>query len=290
VSQESFDRSVLVQLMFNSINDTTTLANGLEMPWFGLGVFESKEKGEVEQAVQWALDHGYRSIDTASIYRNESGVGRALERSSIPREEIFVTTKVWNTDQGYDGTLHAFEQSLALLGVEYVDLYLVHWPVAGKYKDTWRALEDLYREKRVSAIGVSNFMVHHLKDLLSDCQIKPMVNQVEFHPRLFHPTLLEYCRSEEIQLEAWSPIMRGQVMEIPELVSIGERYGKSAVQVTLRWDLQHGVVTIPKSAQKERIVSNADIFDFELLEDEMAVIDQLDRGVRIGPDPNNFLF
>ena len=276
--------------MIESITDTTTLSNGVQMPWFGLGVFESKEGSEVEQAIQWALDLGYRSIDTASIYGNETGVGRALKNSGVPREDIFLTTKIWNTDQGYESTLNAFEESLNRLDVDYLDLYLVHWPVKGKYKESWRALEHLYNEQRVRSIGVSNFLVHHLKDLLSACQIKPMVNQVEFHPRLFQPTLMDFCCSEGIQLEAWSPIMRGKVMEIPVLVEIAEKYGKSPVQITLRWDLQHQVVTIPKSAKQERIAANADIFDFELSKDEMAVIDQLDRGERVGPNPDNFNF
>ena len=260
------------------------------MPWLGLGVFESKEGEEVQNAIQAALDLGYRSFDTASIYGNELGVGQALRESDIPRDQIFLTTKVWNTDQGYDTAMRAFDASMDRLGLEYVDLYLIHWPVKGKYKDTWRALENLYKQNRVRSIGVSNFLVHHLKDLLQDCEIKPMVNQVEFHPRLFQPTLVDYCRSEKIQLEAWSPIMRGKVLQIPELVEIGKKYGKTPVQIALRWDLQHGVVTIPKSVKQERLASNADIFDFELSAEDMVIIDQLDRGERVGPDPDNFNF
>ena len=276
--------------MINHIQDTTRLANGVKMPWLGLGVFQSQEGEEVEQAIAWAFKHGYRSIDTATIYRNEAGVGRALKQSGLPREEIFLTTKVWNSDQGFESTLAAFETSLGLLDTPYVDLYLVHWPVAEKYKDTWRALELLYQEQKVRAIGVSNFLVHHLKDLLPGCKVKPMVNQVEFHPYLVQPTLLDYCSSEGIQVEAWSPLMQGKVVDVPELMLIGEKYGKSAVQVTLRWNLQHGVVTIPKTVKEARIISNADIFDFELDADEMATIDALDRGVRVGPDPDNFDF
>ena len=276
--------------MMETIADTTTLHNGVKMPWFGLGVFQSKEGDEIEQAIQWALEHGYRSIDTASIYGNEQGVGKALKNSGLSREELFITTKVWNNDQGFDSTLKAFDESMARLDLDYLDLYLIHWPVKGKYKDTWLALEQLYQEQRVRAIGVSNFKVHHLKDLLNVCQVKPMVDQVEFHPRLVQPTLMDFCKSEGIQLEAWSPIMKGKVMEIPELISLGAKYGKSPVQVVLRWDLQHGVVTIPKSVQKDRIISNADIFDFELSAEDMAVIDLLDRGERVGPDPDNFNF
>ncbi len=276
--------------MIDSINDCTTLSNGLKMPWLGLGVFESQDGKEVQQAIHTSLESGYRSIDTASIYGNEQGVGQAINSSGIPREEIFLTTKVWNTDQGFDATLEAFESSLGRLQQDYVDLYLVHWPVKEKYKETWKALELLYQQGRAKSIGVSNFLVHHLKDLLPSCEIKPMVNQVEFHPRLFQPTLLDFCKSEKIQVEAWSPIMRGKVQELPELISIGQKYGKSPVQVALRWDLQHQVVTIPKSVRPDRIASNAEIFDFKLSEEDMAVIDQLDRGERIGPDPDNFNF
>lgn len=276
--------------MFQSIQDNVILSNGVHMPWLGLGVFESKDGGEVKQAVHWALDAGYRSIDTASIYGNEKGVGQALKEYDLPREQVFLTTKVWNSDQGYDNTILAFKESIDRLQQDYVDLYLVHWPVKHKYKDTWRALEYLYNQGLVRAIGVSNFLVHHLKDLLSECEIKPMVNQVEFHPRLVQPTLLDFCKSEKIQMEAWSPIMKGRVLQIPELIEISKRYQKSPVQIVLRWNLQHQVVTIPKSAQQHRIISNAEIFDFELSSEEMIAIDQLDRGERIGPDPDNFQF
>jgi len=276
--------------MINSIQDAATLANGVTMPWLGLGVWQSQDGAEVEQAIAWAFKHGYRSIDTATIYRNEAGVGKAIKASGIPREEIFLTTKVWNSDQGFESTLQALETSLQLLETSYVDLYLIHWPVAGKYKDTWRALETLYKEGKVKAIGVSNFLVHHLKDLLPDCTIKPMVNQVEFHPYLVQPTLLDFCASEQIQVEAWSPLMQGRVVDVEELKQIGEKYGKSAVQVVLRWNLQHGVITIPKTVKEQRIISNAEIFDFELSDDEISIIDALDRGQRFGPDPDNFDF
>ena len=276
--------------MIRSINETATLHNEVKMPWLGLGVFQSEEGREVEQAVQWALELGYCSIDTASIYGNEAGVGKAINESGIPRGDIFLTTKVWNTDQGFNQTLDAFEASIERLQQDYIDLYLIHWPVQGKYKESWKALEQLYKQGRVRAIGVSNFLVHHLKDLLADCETVPMVNQVEFHPRLVQPTLLDFCRTEGIQVEAWSPIMRGKVLEIPELIAIAEKYNKTAVQVVLRWDLQHNVVTIPKSSRKDRLAANKEIFDFELSDEEMSLIDALDRKERIGPDPDNFNF
>jgi diketogulonate reductase-like aldo/keto reductase len=260
------------------------------MPWLGFGTFRAEEGTQARDAVVYALESGYRSIDTAAIYENEASVGEGIRESGIAREEIFVTTKVWNSDQGYESTLRAFDASLERLGLEYLDLYLIHWPVKGKYKDTWRALEKIYEEKRARAIGVSNFMVHHLKDLLGDAQVKPMANQVEFHPHLRQQELLDFCKEQEIQHEAWSPIMKGRVKDVPALVEIGKKYGKSPVQVTLRWDLQKGSVTIPKSVHKDRIQSNADIFDFELSQADVQAIDALDKGERLGPDPDNFDF
>jgi len=260
------------------------------MPWLGLGVLYMSEGGEVENAVRWALEVGYRHIDTASIYGNEAGVGRGVKLSRVPREDIFVTGKVWNRDQGYDQTLAAFEASLERLDTDYVDLYLVHWPVAGLYKDTWRALETLYESGKVRAIGVSNFLVHHLQDLLQDARIRPMVNQVEFHPYLQQPDLQKFCRLNQIQLEAWRPLMKGKVLQIPELVELGKKYGKNPVQITLRWMIQRGIVAIPKSAQQQHIRSNADIFDFKIDEEDMVLIDSLDRGERLGQDPDNFHF
>ncbi len=276
--------------MVQSIEAAATLQNGVEMPWFGLGVFLIQDGEPVENAVQWALDAGYRSIDTAAVYRNERGVGNAIDRSVVPREEIFVTTKVWNTDQGYDSTLKAFDASLDRLQMDYVDLYLVHWPVKGKYKETWRAMEEIYRSGRAKAIGVSNFLQHHLTDLMESAEVPPMVDQVEFHPRLQQPELQEYCQQHNIRLEAWRPIMRGQVHDIPELEELAQKYGKTPVQVTLRWMIQKGIVTIPKSENKERIRSNADIFDFEIEETDLATIDGLDRNERMGEHPDDFHF
>lgn len=276
--------------MIDSITSVTRLHNGVTMPWLGLGVWQSKEGKEVEDAVKFALQSGYRSIDTAAIYRNEEGVGKAIKNSGILREDIFLTTKVWNSDQGYEETLRAFERSRNLLQTSYMDLYLIHWPVEGKYKQTWRALEKLYSDGKVKAIGVSNFMVSHLEDILATCDIVPMVNQIEYHPYLQQSEIHQLCQQHKIQMEAWSPLMKGEILKVPEVMAIAEKYGKTPVQVVLRWDLQHGVVTIPKSVNADRIEDNTKIFDFELTDEEIAAMDALERGQRFGPDPNNFSF
>ncbi len=280
--------------MVKNLQDTTTLHNGVKMPWFGLGVFKVEEGPELVNAVKSAIKNGYRSIDTAAIYGNEEGVGKGIEEglqeAGISREEIFVTSKVWNSDLGYESTLAAFETSLEKLGLEYLDLYLIHWPVEGKYKDAWRALETLYKEGRVKAIGVSNFHIHHLEDLLKDAEIKPMIDQVELHPRLTQKELQVFCKENGIQLEAWSPLMQGQLLDNETLQEIAGKYNKSVAQVILRWDLQNGVVTIPKSTKEHRIIKNADVFDFELTKEDLDVIDGLNQNTRVGPDPDNFDF
>ncbi|BCG58745.1 aldo/keto reductase [Paenibacillus sp. URB8-2] len=280
--------------MAKNLQDTTTLHNGVSMPWFGLGVFKVEEGPELENAVKVAIKHGYRSIDTAAIYGNEEGVGRGirqgLEEASIGREELFVTSKVWNADLGYESTLAAYETSLQKLGLDYLDLYLIHWPKEGKFKEAWRALETIYKEGRVKAIGVSNFQIHHLEELMVDAEIKPMVNQVEYHPRLTQKELQQYCQQQGIQFEAWSPLMQGELLDNQELKEIADKYNKSIAQVILRWDLQNGVVTIPKSTKEHRIVENASIFDFELTQEDMKQIDNLNQNHRVGPDPDNFDF
>ncbi|RAK19394.1 diketogulonate reductase-like aldo/keto reductase [Anoxybacillus vitaminiphilus] len=273
-----------------SIQDYAILHNGVKMPWLGLGVYKVKNGDEVINAVKTALEAGYRHVDTAAFYDNEEGVGQAIKESGVPREQIFITTKVWNSDQGYETTLKAFETSLKKIGLDYIDLYLVHWPVKGKYKETYKALEKLYKDGLVRAIGVSNFHIHHLEDLMAECEIKPMVNQVEYHPRLTQKELHAFCKQHHIQLEAWAPLMRGGLSDEPTLLEIGKKYGKSPAQIILRWDLQHEVVTIPKSVTPHRIKENADIFDFELTAEEMEKIDALNMNKRIGPDPDNFDF
>ncbi|MGG0237261.1 aldo/keto reductase [Bacillus rhizoplanae] len=280
--------------MAKHLQDRTTLHNGVQMPWFGIGVFKVEEGPELVNAVKTAITHGYRSIDTAAIYGNEEGVGQGIregiQQADISREDVFVTSKVWNADLGYESTIAAYETSLNKLGLEYLDLYLIHWPVEGKYKEAWRALETLYKEGRVKAIGVSNFQIHHLEELMKDAEIKPMVNQVEYHPRLTQKELQTFCQEHDIQLEAWSPLMQGQLLNHEVLQEIANNYNKSVAQVILRWDLQNGVITIPKSTKEHRIVENADVFDFELKEEDMKRIDDLNENHRVGPDPDNFDF
>lgn len=276
--------------MVKSLQDVTTLHNGVKMPWFGLGVYLVEDGQEVINAVKSAIKAGYRSIDTAAYYKNEEGVGQAIKEAGVPREDLFITTKVWNTDQGYESTLQAFNDSLEKLSLDYLDLYLVHWPVKEKYKETWKALEALYKEGKVRAIGVCNFQIHHLEDLLTDAEIAPMVNQVEYHPRLTQKELLTYCQEHNIQLEAWSPLGRGRMLDDPTLQDLAIKYGKTIAQTILRWDLQTGVVTIPKSIKEQRIIENANIFDFELTNEDMKIIDSLNRDKRNGPDPDHFNF
>jgi methylglyoxal/glyoxal reductase len=273
-----------------NITSETILNNGVGMPWFGLGVFRAEEGREVENAVKVALENGYRSIDTAAVYQNEKGVGNAIRESKIRRDEIFLTSKVWNSDQGYHSTFQAFEKSLNKLQTDYLDLYLIHWPKGKLSVETWKAMEELYEKKKIRAIGISNFLIHHLTGFLPECKVVPAVNQVEFHPELIQPELLEFCQSRQIQVEAWSPIMKGRVVDIPVLQALAVKYGKTPVQIVLRWDIQKGVVTIPKSVTPERIISNADIFDFEINEEDMAKIDRLDKNKRIGLHPDNIPF
>ncbi|WP_184322089.1 aldo/keto reductase [Geobacillus subterraneus] len=276
--------------MLDHLQSTTTLHNGVKMPWLGLGVFLVKDGEEVINAVKTALEVGYRSIDTAAIYGNEQGVGKAIAESGIPRDELFITTKVWNADHGYESTLAAFDESMKKLGLDYLDLYLIHWPLPsrGKYVETWRALEKLYKDGRVRAIGVSNFKTHHLEEIMANCEIKPMVNQVEYHPRFNQKELHDFCKSHGIQLEAWSPLAQGRLLDHPVLVEIANKYNKSTAQIIIRWDLQTEVVTIPKSVKPHRIAENADVFDFELSQEDMDKINALHHNERMFADPDEF--
>ncbi|WP_214848845.1 aldo/keto reductase [Exiguobacterium sp. s193] len=265
-----------------------TLNNGLQMPQLGYGVFKVPEE-EVYQAVLEALHAGYRSIDTAMIYENEAGVGRALRDSGIPRDEIFLTTKVWNADQGYAETLAAFETSVTKLGVDYVDLYLIHWPMPNdnRYVETWQALEELYKQGKTKAIGVSNFHIPHLKRILEEGTIVPVVNQIELHPFLNQEEIRLFCKEHGIVVEAWSPLMKGRdALTDPVITQIAASKNKTPAQVILRWHLQHDVIAIPKSVTPSRIRENLAVFDFELSADEMQQIDALNQNQRTGSNPD----
>jgi len=266
---------------------TLRLADGRDIPQFGLGVYKVEDALAAE-LVEGAIDAGYRHVDTAKLYFNEKGVGAGVRASGIPREEIFVTTKVWNDDQGYDETLRAFDASLELLGMDYVDLYLIHWPAAarGKYVDTWRALESLKADGRARSIGVSNFTEAHLEHLLESATEKPVINQVELHPFLQQNPLRAFGASHGILTEAWSPLARGLAVANPVLASIGEKYGKSAAQVALRWHIEQGLVVIPKSNSVARIRENSLVFDFVLDADDLAAIAALETGERTGSHPD----
>lgn len=278
------------QTKITDIKGSFELRNGVQMPYLGLGTYQSDNDQEVVNAIKSAIKIGYRHIDTAAVYKNEEGVGEGIRESGIDRSELFLVSKVWNDDQGYDETLKAFDESLARLGVDYLDLYLIHWPVSGKYKETWKALEYLYAQKKIKAIGVSNFLKHHLEDLLKDCEVVPMVNQMEFHPYLVQQELIDYCNVNGIQYESWSPFMQGKVFELDICNDLAKKYKKSVAQIILRWNLQKGVVAIPKSVHENRIASNSDIFDFELSDEDIAFLDGLETGERTGPDPDNFNF
>ncbi|MCI4363024.1 MAG: aldo/keto reductase [Thermoplasmata archaeon] len=267
------------------IRSRVRLRDGVAMPVLGLGTWKLSAGRSTREAVGHALDAGYRLFDTAKLYANEADVGAALSASGLPREEYFVTTKVWNDDQGYETTLRAFERSRRALGLDQVDLYLIHWPVPGKRLDTWRALEKLHRDGLCRSIGVSNFTVDHLKELFGSCSVRPTVNQVEFNPFLFQHELLEFCRKSEVQLEAYAPLTRGQQLAHPLLVKAATAHGATPAQVMLRWGLQHGVVEIPKSSRADRILENAGALGFELSAEEMGDLDQLGLGLRTTWDP-----
>lgn len=270
-------------------NKVIKLSNGVDIPVLGFGTYKMENGKETFESVSYALEVGYRHIDTAKIYENEESVGEAINKSEIKRADIFLTTKVWNTDRGYDNTLKAFETSLKKLNTDYVDLYLIHWP-KDLNVETWRALERLYKEKKVRAIGVSNFKEHHLEEIFKNCEIIPMINQVEFHPELTQPELREFCNSRNIVLEAWSPLMRGKVLSIELLKELSRIYNKTIPQIVLRWNIQLGVVTIPKSVTKERIRENFDVFDFELSKEHMEKINSLNKNLRTSHDPDNIDF
>jgi diketogulonate reductase-like aldo/keto reductase len=260
-----------------SLQSVGLLNNGVKIPRLGLGVYQVPPGESTLRAVKYALKIGYRHIDTAWLYGNEIDVGRAIRESCIEREEIFITTKVWNSDQGYQSTLEACDRSLKLLGLPYVDLYLIHWPVEGRGKDTWKAMIQLLNEGKTRAIGVSNFEVFHLQEIFQNFDVIPSVNQVEFHPFLFQEKLLEFCKNSNIQLEAYSPLTRGQRLNHHILVGLAKKYGKSSAQILIRWNLQHGLVVIPKSIHEDRIRENIQVFDFQLEEADMKLLNSLNE-------------
>ncbi|MEU6552154.1 aldo/keto reductase [Streptomyces sp. NPDC046915] len=266
------------------------LNNGVEMPQLGFGVWQVPDD-EAEQAVATALEAGYRSIDTAAIYGNEEGTGKAIAASGLPREDVFVTTKLWNSDQGYDSTLRAFDTSLAKLGLEYLDLYLIHWPLParGTYVDSYKAFEKLLSDGRVRAIGVSNFLPEHLEHLLAETSVVPAVNQIELHPHLQQHTAREYQAEQGIAVEAWSPLGSGKgLLEVPAIVAIAQKHNRTPAQIVLRWHLQLGNIVIPKSVTPSRIRENIEVFDFSLDPEDLAAISALNEDRRLGPDPATF--
>jgi diketogulonate reductase-like aldo/keto reductase len=267
-----------------------TLNNGVTMPQLGFGVWQVPDD-EAATAVGTALEAGYRSIDTAALYRNERGTGRAIAASGIAREELFVTTKLWNTDQGHENALRAFDASLEKLGLDYVDLYLIHWPTParGLYPETWRALEKIHADGRARAIGVSNFPVAQLQHLLDEGGVVPVINQIELHPNLAQGELRAFHAAHGIVTEAWSPLGQGRgLLNEPALAAVAAKHGRTPAQVVLRWHLQLGNVVIPKSVTPSRIRENIDVFGFELDGEDLAAIDALDNGGRLGPDPSAF--
>lgn len=265
-----------------------TLNNGVEMPQLGFGVWKVPEE-EVTAAVSSALDAGYRSIDTAKVYGNEAGVGKAIEESNVPREDLFITTKLWNADQGYENTLKAFDESMDKLGLDYLDLYLIHWPTPAydTYVESYKALEKLYHDGRVKAIGVCNFNIDHLERIMNECDVKPVLNQVECHPYLQQKELKTFCKEHDIYLEAYSPLMNGRdVLAEESIKTLAKKHDKTAAQVILRWHLQSNSIVIPKSVTPSRIKENMDVFDFELSASDMEEIASLDSDVRINNEPS----
>ncbi|MGX7419161.1 aldo/keto reductase [Carnobacterium gallinarum] len=274
--------------MEQAITKSLTMANGVKIPQLGLGVFLVKEEEELKTAVKTAIYDGYRHLDTAMIYNNEEFVGTAIKETEIPREELFITSKVWNYDHGYEEAKAAFAASLERLGTDYLDLYLIHWP-SPNYIETWHALEDLYEAGKIKAIGVSNFQIHHLEDLLAHAKIKPMINQIETHPEFPQNELHEFMKKEGILHEAWGPLGQGKhdLLSNPILVELAEKYNKTPAQIVLRWHVEREIIVIPKSVTPHRIKENSLIFDFSLTEEDMGKIATLNTGTRYATSPDN---
>jgi methylglyoxal/glyoxal reductase len=270
-----------------TLTSTSKLNSGQEIPMLGLGVYQTPAGRATQEAVKFALKTGYRHIDTASLYGNEEDVGRGVRDSGVPREQVFVTTKLWNSDHGYDSALRACDKSLRRLGLGYIDLYLIHWPVTELRGETWKALVELQRRGSCRAIGVSNYTVRHLQELLDSSKVIPAVNQVEFNPFLYQKELLSFCNEKGIQLEAYSPLTRGYKLRHPTVLDVAQRYSKSPAQVMIRWSLQHGLVVIPKSARPERIKENSEVFDFEISSADMSKLDSLSEDLHTDWDPTH---
>lgn len=285
-------------MTFKNLQDTYTLANDVQIPCIGFGTWQTPDGETAINSVKAALKAGYRHIDTAACYGNEASVGQAIKESGVPREEIFVTSKVWNTERGYEKTLAAFETTRAKLDLDYVDLYLIHWPAAANqfenWKEinaqTWRALEELYIKGKVKAIGVSNFLPHHLEALLEGAKVVPMVNQIEYHPGFMQAESVAFCKAHNILVEAWSPLGTGNVLNNETLIMMAQKYSKTVAQICIRWVLQHGLLPLPKSITESRIIENTEVFDFEIKEEDMAIIDAIPfcGGAGINPDAINF--
>ncbi|MHA2281762.1 MAG: aldo/keto reductase [Promethearchaeota archaeon] len=268
-----------------NINSTQKLNNGVKIPYLGLGTWDLRGR-KAYQAVLWSLDLGYRLIDTATLYGNEKEIGEAIKDTNIPREEIFLTTKVWNSDQGYDNTLNAFEKSLNRLKVEYVDLYLIHWPVSGLRNETWKALEKIYESEKVRALGVSNYTISHLKELFESSVTLPSVNQIEFSPFLFQKELMDYCKFNKIVVEAYTPLTRGRKFSNKTVRTLAQKHNKTPAQILIRWGLQHEIIEIPKSGNEQHLRENAEVFDFTLEVEEMSQLDELNENFRLVDDPH----
>ena len=273
-----------------NLKSTITMNNGIKIPRLGFGVYRAAQGDETKNAVLNALEVGYRHIDTASAYGNEESVGEAIKESGLKREEIFLTTKLFNSDMRAHRQMDAFKESLDRLKVDYVDLYLIHWPVPGVYLESWKVLEEIYNKGLAKAIGVSNFLQHHLDDVIAHGSIVPAANQVEFSPLWQDNLLIQYCREKNIAFEAWGPLAAGELIGDRTTGDIGAKYGKTGSQVILRWMLQKNISVFPKTVHKSRMIENADIFDFELSDEDMAIIDNMNRHRRTGPDPDNFDF
>jgi diketogulonate reductase-like aldo/keto reductase len=281
-----------------NLQDYYILNNGVKIPCIGFGTWQTPNGEVAVSSIKEAISCGYRHIDTAAIYGNEESVGKAIRESKIKREELFVTSKLWNTDHGYDKTLKAFEATLNRLKLDYLDLYLIHWPVPIAHKndyeklnlETWRAFEKLYKEGKIKAIGVSNFLEHHLRPIIEEAEIKPMVNQIELHPKYPQEDIVSFCKQNNIIVEAWSPLGQGELFKLPLLSEVAKKYNKSVAQICIRWAVQRGTLPLPKSVHKNRIIENANVFDFEISEEDMDTIYNLGTDGRIGSHPDHASF